>query len=326
MFQVRSYASSDFQQLLELNLRDVDQWRHLDAEHGLVGSEARWENLSSYERWMHGGPWLDPATLAIQISIVQHVGVLFVLEDGKSGELVGEAEIVLQELTVSHGVQAYLSWFLIDPKHRRKGLATFFLRQIMRQLREEHPSVYCLSTIPENSISEQTYTKVGLVSTRSVHECQIPGKPLWVSTPNHCSIRRREDHSFPEGLVPYCRVFYPTNYTWMHLMRRNEFERILKHSPTGQPVIYDLQCGATRAVAAIGPLLHLWVEPHAYNHPQILREFFGMVFLVGQRLNPSVRSFRTDLWGGQTRLLEECGINSVLVKRWTYMECRSSFR
>jgi len=56
------------------------------------GKEARFEDLKPAERWLHGGPWMDPHLLALHVRRYADAGGTILVADGKKG-LLGSVEL-----------------------------------------------------------------------------------------------------------------------------------------------------------------------------------------------------------------------------------------
>jgi len=68
---VRKARKEDYTGIVEVHCSDVEKW------YRCVGSEkveASYEELTPFERWLHGGPWMDEDTVRLHFDILKENG------------------------------------------------------------------------------------------------------------------------------------------------------------------------------------------------------------------------------------------------------------
>jgi len=89
---VRPAAESDLKAILEIHKAQNDFGGSWFTNPFAGGKEARWDDLTPAQRWLHGGPWMDPQLLALHLRrYAEAKGAVLVAERG--GKVVGEVEL-----------------------------------------------------------------------------------------------------------------------------------------------------------------------------------------------------------------------------------------
>ena len=111
---VRPLRDPDLPALLEVHKRRNDFGGRWFTNPYAGGKEARWEDLTPAQRWLHGGPWMDPQLLALHVRrYAEAEGAILVAERG--GKLVGEVELWPAEEPLPLGAYLGVENLVADP-------------------------------------------------------------------------------------------------------------------------------------------------------------------------------------------------------------------
>jgi len=146
--EIKLGSSTDYLDILELNKTLVDEWMSYDSkrEHK---DEKNWEELSADDRFMQGGPWLDPTTLKIHCDEFLKFGNIISMRDTR-GKLIGELEYHIINNC------AHLDWMMINPELHSKGKGSELLKYFILLMKNQN--VEKIETEPEEGI-EHFYRK-----------------------------------------------------------------------------------------------------------------------------------------------------------------------
>ncbi len=111
---VRPLVDADLAAVLEIRKRRNDFGGRWFTNPYAGGKEARWEDLTPAQRWLHGGPWMDPQLLALHARRYREAkGAILVAERGS--RVVGEAELWPAEEPLPQGAYLCLEDLATDP-------------------------------------------------------------------------------------------------------------------------------------------------------------------------------------------------------------------
>lgn len=111
---VRPLAEADLPAVLEIHKARNDYGGKWFTNPFAGGKEARWEDLSPAQRWLHGGPWMDPQLLALHARrYAEAEGAVLVAERGP--RVVGEAELWPAEEPLPQGAYLCIEALATDP-------------------------------------------------------------------------------------------------------------------------------------------------------------------------------------------------------------------
>ncbi len=128
MIRTRRATRRDIPSLVDVNVSDVDEWHHID-EHGR-GAEASYEELSEWERVMHGGPWMSLPSLRRYWFLAQRWGIVCLVAE-MEGRVVGHLD-VLRTKEKELGPYLCLDVFMVHRSFRRRGVGSDLLRAAER--------------------------------------------------------------------------------------------------------------------------------------------------------------------------------------------------
>lgn len=129
MITVRLATLQDTAAITEIHKSDVTAWERVDAAGGLVN--VRYDDLSLYERWQHGGPWLSIETCAVHLNrLLAGSGTPLVAE--QNGQVLAEAEVYEGYEAVPFGHHLNISVLYTHRASTGQGLGTALLDYIIK--------------------------------------------------------------------------------------------------------------------------------------------------------------------------------------------------
>ncbi len=91
---------------------------------------ARYADLTPYQRWLHGGPWLDAGTCADHLERLLQNGGLALVAD-LNGRVLAEAEMSIADEPLPYGRNMNLAVMYVHRNHQRQGLGSALLQQAL---------------------------------------------------------------------------------------------------------------------------------------------------------------------------------------------------
>lgn len=196
VLEVRNATPDDSGDITNICCSDVEKWYKI---RGNKRTQAEYEDLTPYERWIHGGPWLD-ATLCkrhLEKSMTE-LGAVPLVAD-LDGECVGEAEFMLCREPEPYLDYGYLSTLVVHKDFRRQGVGTKLVGECIERTQRAGFSFF--DTVPEDERSLKLYKNLGLMKWK-----EFPVLSL--------SIKKEETANSVEGFVELNEVEDPTrDYT-----------------------------------------------------------------------------------------------------------------
>jgi|YNPNPStandDraft_1061719.scaffolds.fasta_scaffold07025_2 GNAT superfamily N-acetyltransferase len=167
--EVRAGRLEDAAAITAVHCSEVAVWRR-----GGKGEPAPYEALSLYDRWLHGGPWMSVETCAVHLNRWLRAGFLLLVAE-RDGEVVGEAEFVVEREPAPYGPSLHLALLIVHASHRRQGVARALVEAGARLA--SNLGCAALTTQPEPS-AEPFYASVGFSPWLWLREWQAPAQPL----------------------------------------------------------------------------------------------------------------------------------------------------
>ena len=124
MISTRKATREDLSALVEVNKSDVDEWYHWSRQG--MGAKSPYEELSGWERQMHGGPWLNLQSLQRYWGFMEKLGIICLVAEIE-GKVAGHLDVIPtsdREL----GKYLFLDVFMVHKSYRRRGVATALLK------------------------------------------------------------------------------------------------------------------------------------------------------------------------------------------------------
>jgi hypothetical protein len=127
--QIRQATLDDTQAISKLFCAGIERWQRMDAQ-GRV-EDLPYEQLTIYERWLHGGAWLSLETAALWLShLLRGAGSPFVLED-VSGAIIGYVETYSGDEPAPYGYHLHIGRMVTQANSdsQKDALMQFLLEQ-----------------------------------------------------------------------------------------------------------------------------------------------------------------------------------------------------
>lgn len=129
MIRTRRSTLGDLPSLVEVNKSEVTEWHHFDKNG--KGAKAPYEELTEWERVMHGGPWMDLNALHKYWSHMERLGITCLVAE-LDNRVVGHLDVITtRELEL--GEYLYLDVFMVHRLFRRRGIGTELLKAAERR-------------------------------------------------------------------------------------------------------------------------------------------------------------------------------------------------
>lgn len=127
---VRLATLDDTAAICRLFRAPIAVWQRLDAD-GRV-EDVRYDDLTIYERWLHGGSWMSLETAAIQLGqLLGGAGLALVAEVG--GQVAGYAEAYHGVEPVPFGDHLHLAHLIVHPDRAGQGIEQALLAALFEQ-------------------------------------------------------------------------------------------------------------------------------------------------------------------------------------------------
>ena len=150
MFKFRLLQLNKREDLSQLNQELVKVWTHV-SESGIKEEEAKYEDLSSRERFLHGGPWNDSQTLDIHLNSFETFGTVIVAEDTKENRIVGEIEFHEFEKKL------HIDWMMVSPSYQQLRIGTRLISEACNYVANNVQEIWAEPEIE----AENFYAQVG---------------------------------------------------------------------------------------------------------------------------------------------------------------------
>ncbi len=144
--RVRNAAPTDGPAVQRVHLSTVEQWT--DPDGTVRGSRAALESSTPFERFLWGGPWMDPGLCSQHIAQVLESGQWALVALDPSGVPVGELEVIVED-TPSWGRIAHLDVLAVERSVQGRGIGAALVEEA--RSRAVHAGCSRLTTNPEGS-------------------------------------------------------------------------------------------------------------------------------------------------------------------------------
>jgi len=123
--KVRLGTRNDIDALVDVECSDVETWYHFSSKGR--GDPAAYDELSPWERTMHGGPWMDAAALAQYWDDMERLGITPLVAEF-NGKVVGHLDIIFSD-ELPLGRFLYLDVLTVHKAYRRRGVARALIKE-----------------------------------------------------------------------------------------------------------------------------------------------------------------------------------------------------
>jgi len=169
--KVRSGTRDDIDALVEVECSDVETWYHYSSE-GVRGAPASYDELSSWERGRHGGPWMDYTSLTRYWDDMERLAIipLVAVIDGK---VVGHLDVIFSD-ELPLGYFLYLDVLMVHKTYRRRGVATTLIKEAERLARSRKVNFMLVSPQKYEGPSGLTYRSCGFEKAFDAYHMETP--------------------------------------------------------------------------------------------------------------------------------------------------------
>ncbi len=158
----------DLEELLNINLTLVDKWYHYSPDYKKANNPVTWDELSEWERYLHGGAWNSPHLLKIHVDLFLRIGNIMVLKE--QGNIIGELEYHLYDN------YAHIDWLMISKNYQNSGKGITMIKLFTEYLNENNPEIKYIYTEPESGV-EYFYKSIGFNTVKQYSEYRSPSMP-----------------------------------------------------------------------------------------------------------------------------------------------------
>lgn len=152
--RVRLATLQDTSAISRLFCARIGRWQRLDAQGR--GEDVLYDDLTLYERWSHGGPWLSVETAAIWLNqLLNGAAMPLVLE--QDTQIIGYAELYANDEPDPLRVHGHIAEWVIAEGSTSEALDVFLEGMVVRQKRL---SAACS---PYDTTSVELYARCGFV-------------------------------------------------------------------------------------------------------------------------------------------------------------------
>jgi predicted N-acetyltransferase YhbS len=168
---IRPATLADAPAISTVHCSTVVQWRRF-PEAG-EAEFARYEDLSAYQRWLNGGPWMDESSCALHLArlIELEAGLALVAE--VEGEVLAEAEAFVGHEPQPFGRNLNLSVLYVRRGHEGRGLGSAMMAALERRASEAG----CETFMVTHAEAGPFYARRGLTHQATWHRARLPVKP-----------------------------------------------------------------------------------------------------------------------------------------------------
>ena len=283
MINVRLATLADSAAITAIHKSDVERWERIRADGTLVATP--YEQLSLYERWQHGGPWLSIESCAVHLHrLLTGVGIPLVAE--VDGEVLAEAEVYENFEAAPFGHHLDLAIIAVRADHQRRGLGRALVNYVIDMAR----LMKCERVTVANASAREFYAAMHFRHVRSGKGVRIaaqPGRVMYQATAladrnvdqikgwymplgRYQSARQEWDRSFPQAWAAGIPELLNVASGQFKLTVANQaaiFSVRDADEPDSQLGDGRLVCWSARAISQ--PLISAirdWAGRNGYNH------------------------------------------------------------
>jgi len=164
---VRLATLEDTAAITAIHTSHITTWERLDSQGMLI--PANYADLSLYQRWQHGGPWLSVETCAVHLNrLLAGSGIPLVAEI--AGEVLGAAEVYEGFEPAPFGHNLNLSVLIVHADHLKRGVG----RALLAYISQMAHLMKCERIAVSQAEAREFYVKQGFRPVRTGREISIP--------------------------------------------------------------------------------------------------------------------------------------------------------
>jgi ribosomal protein S18 acetylase RimI-like enzyme len=164
---VRLATLQDAAAITEIHCSNIAQWMQYDAAG--AGQPATYDDLTLYERWQNGGPWLSLETCAVHLNrLLSGKGTPLVVE--ANGAVLGTAEVYENFEAAPFQHHLSIGVLYVHAAHQRRGLG----RELLDYIATMADLMKCDRVTVDNPDVPDFYTRYGFHTLRTGRQIRIP--------------------------------------------------------------------------------------------------------------------------------------------------------
>ncbi len=164
---IRPATARDAPGITAIHCSNVARWLRWEADG--ISHPARYADLTPYERWQHGGAWLDEATCRFHLQrLIEGGGFPLVAEAG--GRLLAAAELHLASEPPPYGRNLNLSTLYVHRNHQGQGLGSALLAHAIELARSKE----CDTFLVANAEAPEFYKRHDLKQVERWVQYRLP--------------------------------------------------------------------------------------------------------------------------------------------------------
>jgi GNAT superfamily N-acetyltransferase len=164
---VRPATLADVPAITAIHCSDIVAWKRWDSS----GAErlARHEDLTTYERWLNGGAWMDETTCAYHLQRWQANGGAALVAEAE-GQVLAEAEAMISDEPLPSGRNLNISVIYARRGHAGRGLGSALMNELKAIAKREH----CDTLMVGHAEAREFYAKHGLHHFQTLRRVRVP--------------------------------------------------------------------------------------------------------------------------------------------------------
>lgn len=166
--KIRFGTKNDIAALMEVECSDVRTWYHYSSKGR--GSPASYDELSPWERVMHGGPWMDVNALAKYWTRIERLGIIPLVAEF-NGKVGGHLDIIFSN-ELQLGDFLYLDVLTVHEAYRRRGVARALIARAEKMAKRKNVPFMMVQPEEYNGPSGLTYRSCGFKRVFEVYHLE----------------------------------------------------------------------------------------------------------------------------------------------------------
>jgi GNAT superfamily N-acetyltransferase len=145
---IRPATPDDGPAVSAVHASNILEWRQWGTDGAL--RPARYADLTPYQRWINGGPWMDPGTCAAHLRRqLAGGGIVLVAEMPRGGRVLAEAELFVADEPPPFGRNLNLAVLYVHRNHQGQGLGSALMQHTLALARSEGCDSYTVAHADE---------------------------------------------------------------------------------------------------------------------------------------------------------------------------------
>ncbi len=172
MTSVRLATLDDSASIVEIYTSHHPAWQRVEVGAQGTGNSTAYTDLTLYERWQQGGPWMSLETGAVHLNrLLAGSGVPLVAEDDE-GHVLAEAEIYESVEPQPFGHSLHIGAIVTHADHLRRDFGSVLVKYILEMAR----LMKCERVTASHNAARDFFIAQGFRHTRSGHGITLPAQ------------------------------------------------------------------------------------------------------------------------------------------------------